>query len=146
MFYGLLRKSNVVGPHKVLRSDVKIVSDGVAVCIRSSKTRKKKVDPPRTLVLTRMQGHKLCPVSAIIHLLLMTSVLPSTAPLCMIPRKTGPPMMLTYKAMVDVLRRSVPSDQASGYAAHSYRRGGATYMFSIGMGSEEIRLIGGLEI
>lgn len=50
--------------------------------------------------------------------------------------------MLTYKSIVDVVRKSVPADQSASYACHSFRRGGATYMFSIGMSTEMIRLMG----
>ncbi len=69
MFYGLLRKSNVVGMHRILGNDCTLGVDAVQLVIRSSKTRNKHTDIPRVLSLPRLRNHILCPVAAIIHYL-----------------------------------------------------------------------------
>ena len=142
MFYGLLRKSNVVGPHKILRKDCKFTNESIQLIIRSSKTRNKHTDIPRTLSLPRFKDHSLCPVAAILNYLRLTTEIPLSAPLCALPKSGGKFSTLTYKSITDVLREAVPTDQASSYATHSFRRGGASYMFSIGMSVETIRLMG----
>jgi hypothetical protein len=54
----------------------------------------------------------------------------------------GKYITLNYKFITDALRKSVPPDEVHCYATHSFRRGGASYMFSIGMSLETIRLMG----
>ena len=142
MFYGLLRKSNVIGTHKIVRKDLKIVNDSVQLVIRSSKTRNRHTDIPRTLALPRLKDHRLCPVSAILHYLRLTAHLPLSAPLCSLPTPDGKVKILPYKAIVDAVRNAVAPGQAESYATHSFRRGGASYMYSIGMSVETIRLMG----
>ena len=142
MFYGLLRKSNVIGPHKILRSECKFVNDSVHLSIKSSKTRNKHTDIPRTLALPRLRGHKLCPVAAILHYMHLTRDLPLSAPLCALPRPNGKCIILPYKLIVEAVRQAVAPGDAASYATHSFRRGGATFMYNIGMNTESIRLLG----
>lgn len=144
LFYGLLRKSNVVGVHKVLRSDCHLTSKSLNITVRSSKTRNKTTDPPRVISLPIMKGHRLCPVSAAIHFLSMSSHLPRSAPLCAIPKSaTGAGFnMLSYKLITGAVQGAVPPEQSQQYATHSFRRGGATHLFSIGVPCETIRLLG----
>lgn len=141
MFYGLLRKSNLVGPHKILRSECKITEDSIQLIIKSSKTRNRHTDPPRILSLPRLINHSLCPVAAILNYLRLTTSLPITAPLCAIPNE-GKYTTLKYKCITQALRKVVPHDESLCYATHSFRRGGASYMFSIGMSLETIRMMG----
>ena len=141
MFYGLLRKSNVVGTHKMLRSDCSFAEDAVQLTIRSSKTRKKS-EIPRKLTLPRLRDHPLCPVAAIINFLSITAQFPQSVPLCSIQSSSGTLSVLPYKNIVDAVRKAVPVDQAQSYATHSFRRGGASFMYSIGMSVESIRLMG----
>jgi len=144
MWYGLLRKSNVVGVHKMLRQDVSVCEDGLLVRIVSTKTKKKFVHPPRTLTLTRLPYHKLCPVAAILHYMSITPHLTHKDPLCAIPRKNSS-YILTYKQIVSIIRQSVPNEQSDQYACHSFRRGAASWMFCQGMSVEVIRMMGGWE-
>jgi len=142
MFYGLLRKSNLVGPHKILRNECKFTEDCIQLTIRSSKTRNKHTDPPRILSLPRLKNHGLCPVAAILNYLRLTTSLPLSAPLCAVPTSNGKYITLNYKSITQALRKVVPPDEEHCYATHSFRRGGASYMFSIGMSLETIRLMG----
>ncbi len=142
MFYGLLRKSNVVGVHRILRQDCKFVEDSVQLTIRSSKTRNKKTDIPRKLTLPRLKNHQLCPVAAIVNYLRLSAHFPVSSPLCSIQSVAGKYSILPYKQIVDAVRKVVPTDQSQSYATHSFRRGGASFMYSIGMSVESIRLMG----
>ena len=142
MFYGLLRKNNVVGVHKILRQDCVFGEDSVVLTIRSSKTRNRKTDIPRKLSLPRLKGHLLCPVASIVNYLNLSSQLSVSVPLCSIQSVSGNWCVLPYKHIVNAVRNAVPSDQGESYATHSFRRGGASFMYSIGMSVESIRLMG----
>ena len=142
MFYGLLRKSNVVGMHKILRQDVSIGKNSVVLTIRSSKTRNRKTDVPRKLSLPRLKGHLLCPVASIMNYIRLSAQLPSSSPLCSIQSVSGKVSVLPYKHIVEAVRKAVPSSQVNSYATHSFRRGGASFMYKIGMSVESIRLMG----
>ena len=144
MFYGLLRKSNLIGNHKILRKDCKILDDSIQLIIRSSKTRIKNSDPPRTLTLPRLKGHSLCPVAAIMNYFRLSVDLPLSAPLCSIPA-LSPQLkhtVLSYKSITNAVKKAVPPEDSESYSSHSFRRGGASYMYSIGMSLETIRIMG----
>lgn len=134
----------MVGKHRVLRQDCQLVENAIHMTIRSSKTRNKHTDVPRVISLPMFPGHSLCPVAALIHFMKLSSVLPISAPLCAIPtpKPKQPFYCLSYKAIVDSVRKAVPSSQAFQYATHSFRRGGASYMFRIGLSTDTIRLLG----
>lgn len=142
MFYGLLRKSNVVGPHKILHKDCKFNNESIQLIIQSSKTRNKHTDIPQTFSLLRLKDHSLCPVAAILNYLRFTTDIPLSAPLCALPKSGGKFSTLTYKLITDDFREAVLVDQASSYATYSCRRGGSSYMFNIGMSIETIRSMG----
>lgn len=142
MFFGLLRKSNLVGQHKVLRQECVLKTDSIELVIRSSKTRKKFVGAPRILSLPRFPGHPLCPVSAIVNYITKTSNCPLSSPLCSIPIGSGKYKCLDHKNIVNVVRKSVTPDEAASLSCHSFRRGGASFMYEIGMSTESIRLHG----
>ena len=67
---------------------------------------------------------------------------PASAPLCSVLSNKSKPVVLSYKSIVDVVRQTVPTDQKLSYSSHSFRRGGASYMYGIGMSVESIRLMG----
>lgn len=144
MFFGLLRKSNVVGVHKVLRQDCHFTDNSVELTIRSSKTRNRHLDIPRVMSLPRFKGHCLCPVAALVNYIGKTPDLPKNAPLCSVPSvgKKCKFVPLNYKSIVTVIRKSVPVGQEGSFSTHSFRRGGASYMFKIGLSTDTIRLLG----
>jgi len=141
MFFALLRKSNVVGCHKILRSDVKFVNGAVNIWVKSTKTRNVNTDPPRVISLPRLPDHVLCPAAAILLYFASTPDLPEDAPLCSIPGRGGF-STLPYKSIVDMVKSVAPVDQTAQYSSHSFRRGGASYMHSIGMTMDQIKFMG----
>ena len=142
MFFALLRKSNIVGCHKILRSDVSFHYDAVQIVVKSTKTRNKNIDPPRTISLPRLKGHRLCPVAAMVHYFTLSKQLPPSAPLCSVPTKAGGYNQISYKSIVDVVKSVAPAGKVSQYSSHSFRRGGASFMHCVGMSMDQIRYMG----
>ena len=142
MFFGLLRKSNLVGCHKILRGDVSFHDHSVQIVVKSTKTRNKNIDPPRTLSLPRLMNHRLCPVAAMVYYFSLSKQVPPSAPLCAIPSESGGFNQMSYKTIVDMVKSVAPVDQVSQYSSHSFRRGGASFMHSVGMSMEQIRFMG----
>ena len=142
MFFALLRKSNIVGCHKILRENVSFNADSVRIVVKSTKTRNKNIDPPRTVSLPRLKGHPLCPVAAMVQYFVMSKQLPPSAPLCAVPTKAGGVQQISYKSIVDVVKSVAPRDKVSQYSSHSFRRGGASFMHSVGMSMDQIRYMG----
>lgn len=150
MFYGLLRRSNVlltsaatfdVNKH-LRRRDISYLPWGVMLHIRWSKViqfRSRTFELP----LPRLHNNVLCPAQAIFHCqnLADTSNLDTPA----FVYKTGSSLkVLTSGQFVGRLRQTllICGINASEIATHSFRRGGATFCYSTGMSAENIKLLG----
>ena len=58
------------------------------------------------------------------------------------PTKAGGVQQISYKSIVDVVKSVAPRDKVSQYSSHSFRRGGASFMHSVGMSMDQIRYMG----
>jgi hypothetical protein len=150
MFYGLLRKSNVLPslakafhPDKQLRlCDITYHNWGIRLHVRWSKTNQfqsKSLDIP----LPRLQHHRLCPVQAIFHAARQTAGADPFGPafLCVIGGNAKP---LTSEQFIVRIRQCLEAAgiPSSNIASHSFRRGGATFGYSIGLSPDAIKLLG----
>ena len=143
MFFGLLRRSNVLGqacvpfdPSKHLRRrDILLTGVGLSVIIRWSKTDQFR-SKVRTIPLPRLKGHPLCPSTAVFLALSLSPGAPPDGPLF----PSISPESFTRR-MLKVLEQAGydPKDLGS----HSYRRGGATILWTkSNVGEAKIRALG----
>lgn len=155
MFFGLLRKSNVLPPsHRgfisskhLSRSDLRIhpmgLQHGLVVVIRWSKTIQAN---QRTLCipLPYLHNHPLCPTTAIVRALALTPLAPLSGPAFLIPNIDGSSQSMLYSNFLRQLRAVLPLCKLnpSNFAGHSFRRGGATWALLQGMSTEVIKLLG----
>lgn len=150
LFYGMLRRSNVIplsaadfSPARHLRrADIMIEPWGLSLIIRWSKTIQFH-ERTRRLPLPAMPDHQLCPMQAVIASLRSTPEAP----------RDGPAFCYTAKGKLHVLSaavflRRLRSGLAgmgldiSRYASHSFRRGSASFAYESGLSVETIRQIG----
>ena len=148
MFYGLLRKSNVLGqetfdPSKHLcREDILAYPWGLGLRIKWSKTMQYH---ERTLIvpLPLSVDHPLCPSSAILHAFQTSSAAPLQGPA--FTYCVGDQIVpLTYHKFLKVLKETLTraNINCSCMAAHSFRRGGASWALSVGVPGEMIQILG----
>lgn len=142
MFFGLLRRSNVLctkdnfNPELHLRrSNLAFNEKGLTVLIPWSKTDQFR-NRKRFLPYPRMKDHPLCPTSAVFNALNRS---PSANP-------NGPafpgisPQGFT-KVILGALRTA--GVKTEGLGSHSFRRGGATFLWSTaGVHESQIRALG----
>ena len=148
-FYIMLRKSNIVPTSKssfdskqqLTRGDITEAPNMLLVTIKWSKTiqtgQRQHVVP-----LLTVPGSPLCPVTIYKR---MVSLVPGRQndPLFSVKKgdKWGP---MTYIEYQSKMRSLISSTGRSGkaYSSHSLRRGGATYLASVGVSKELIKLMG----
>ena len=150
MFYGLLRRSNVLitegqqfSPSRNLRRrDVLFFPWGVMLHIRWSKViqyNSKTFDIP----LPRIHNNDLCPVQAIFH----------SFELCKNASLEGPAFMyavcgqvkpLTSTLFIKIVRECLSLCHVDPVliGTHSFRRGGASFCYGIGLSPDAIKLLG----
>ena len=149
MFYTMLRRANVLTTRQsfdkskhLTRKDLIFHPWGVKVVIRWTKTIQFK---ERTLVipLARIPNSTLCPVQAIFNAFSKTPKVPLDGPAFVLPHKTGfrPLSPSIFVTRIHHILTSIGLD-ASNYAGHSFRRGGATWAYKNGVPVDTIRLIG----
>ena len=154
MFFGLLRKSNVFPPSlsnfvsgkHLARGDFaptpSHLPPGLLVSLRWSKTIQFK-DRTLTIPLPWLRDHPLYPCSALV------ATFEADPP----PRAGGPafwfdsssgPRPLTYGVFLSRFKQLLKSAgmDASLFAAHSFRRGGASWAFAQGIPGEIIKIMG----
>ena len=147
MFYGLLRKSNTlvnseseydVNKH-LRRRDIVFYKWGMNVRIRYSKViqfQSRIIDLP----LPRVRDNPLCPVSAMFNALSLSGVLSPDSPAFSF-RSGSQVKTLTASNFIKRIRQCV-SQSSKDLGNHSFRRGGASFMYLIGLSPEDIRLLG----
>ena len=149
MFFGMLRKGNVthkrgVSRHVLARRDVDVAPSGqVTLTIHGTKTIQ---FGERTLriVLPHVPKHVLCASTAIGLLVSATARQRPTDALFGYYAANGAWHPLEYDELLHELKelmRKTGNDPAA-YAAHSFRRGGATHAYLIGLPEHTIRLLG----
>lgn len=142
LFFGLLRRSNVLCMPKdfdanfhLRRRDLLLSQRGVLVTIRWSKTDQFR-NRKRVIPYPRMIGHSLCPTSAVFKALTLT---PNACPDG--PAFPGLSPTVFTKTVLAALREG--GQEVSGLGSHSFRRGGATFLWSVaGVPENKIRALG----
>lgn len=152
MFFGLLRRSNVVPTHvqsfdpalHLRRRDIRFDQRGVLITIRWSKTNQFR-NSMRTLPLPRIANHVLCPAQAIFHALQLTAQAPGDGPAFVTTAGLGGATPLTSQTFWRVLRKALVAAgmDIHGLGTHSLRRGGSCFLFNIGIPESDIRELGG---
>ncbi|XP_033728133.1 uncharacterized protein LOC117317432 [Pecten maximus] len=144
-FYGLLRPGSVTVKGStfdkdtdVRRIDLLPHEWGFLLCLSKTKTiqfREKAVE-----VVLPMTGNALCPASALHALLRRTGPIDTLGPLLI--QEDGSP--LSYKAFCAKLQLSLKlaGEENSQIRAHSFRRGGASWLAKLGFSIETIKSIG----
>lgn len=129
MFFGLLRRSNVLCSKQnfdpsfhLRRSDITFSEKGLTLLIRWSKTDQFRTRR-RYIPYPRMKGHPLCPTSAVYNALILTKsaqkegpAFPGVSPHCF------------SRIVLEALRSA--GVHTEGLGSHSFRRGGATFLWS----------------
>lgn len=142
LFFGLLRRSNVLcfprdfDPRAHLRRcDLELGIRGLLVTIHWSKTDQFRTKH-RRIPYPRMRGHPLCPTSAVFNALQLT---PRAEP-------EGPAFPgLTPRGFFQTVSRALQRAglETAGLGSHSFRRGGATFLWSVaGVPESKIRALG----
>lgn len=148
LFFGLLRKSNVLPPAKfdptkhLSRSHVWSHHWGLHLEIPWTKTiqfKERKLQVP----LPAAPTNPLCPTAAVINLFQKTpAATPSDPVICYM--KEGVITPLTYNQFLTMLKDTLSriGVNPTEYAGHSFRRGGATWALTNGLPGELIQILG----
>lgn len=149
MFFGLLRRSNVVvssaGSFNPLlhlrRRDIVFTHSGVRLCIRWSKTRQFRTNEV-LLQLPRIKDHPLCPTQATFHACSLSPTAPLDGP-ALVATASEAHRPLVAKSFVLVVQESLadvchPKD----IGGHSFRRGGACWAYANNIDVDAIRQLG----
>ena len=154
-FFGLFRKDNItVGKQSAFNpranlsvGDFSIDEDGIVwVKVGHSKTiqfgERKHYVP-----FVPMPGHPLCPVAAIMRVLALHKRLGSTKQSPMFLWKspgTGKVGPMTHNVFVTAFKSLVKGIGLDWnlFSGHSFRRGGATYCFNLGVDPNLIKMLG----
>lgn len=148
MFFLFARKSqfmcnHVSDPHcvRLVKRDHIYVNEG-SLCVKFvwTKTRQSGGDP-LVVPLAPIPGSKLCPVSAYVTMIKSVPA-SSLSPAFILPSSTGlGPHPVMYHRFQTMLREliSVLGLDPRAYSSHSFRRGGASFAFSVGVPGELIQ-------
>lgn len=148
MFFGLLRKSNVLAhnpfsPTKHLcRSDFFVHPWGLHMDIRWTKTNQTQREV-LAIPLPSLPGHPLCPTQAVINCLnAVPAAKPNDPALCYIKNEKLQP--LYYREFLQLLKTTLGQlgYNATEYAGHSFRRGGASWALTNDIPGEMIQILG----
>ena len=153
-FFGLFRKDNITSgkvnpfnPRANLRvGDVKVSKSGMVwLRVGHSKVIQFK-ERAHWVPLVPMPNHPLCPVKAVLRVLELHRQLRSPPGMALFLWKApgGKVQALTHTRFVarfKALVKAVGLDW-NAYSGHSFRRGGATFCFNIGVNGSLIKLLG----
>lgn len=142
-FFGFLRASNIVsptaaewgGPHTLLRADIITLQAGLALVLRSTKTRSIN-DSPTVLAIPMIPASPICPTRAWLDYKLAMPAHP-TAPAFLMPDGTP----LTTAPIVEAMREALHqagAPHAAKVSMHSLRRGGSRSALLGGADREDI--------
>ena len=151
MFFGMLRRSNVMpssfsqfdASKHLRRRDVQFTRDSIVLTIRWSKTIQFQQRVLK-LPLVRIPGHPLCPLQATFHLFQRTQYAHPEGPALVYKSGTQQCTPLTTKVFLETIKSAL---QAGGldsrpYGGHSFRRGGASWAYQVGLPVDTIKTIG----
>ena len=155
-FFGFLRKSTLLPKSSkpsdtqkaILLSDVDVKQDrsAIVITIRHSKTiqfGQRRL----TLPFVAVPGSHLCPVEAIVSMLARlkgAQGLPSGQPLFSYVSPEKVAQHLTHTTFSEMLRSALRSSgiNPAEYSGHSFRRGGCSHAFALGMPAALVKLRG----
>ena len=149
MFFGLLRRSNVLVPQEgfnpekhLRREDLVFTRQGLRVRIRWTKTiqfREREMIIPYPWI----RSSPLCPTQAVFNAFQLSKNAPKGGP-ALVMDSTQDPVPLTPKAFIDAIRNGlrVTGEDVRLYAGHSFRRGGATWAFTNQVDIDTIHILG----
>lgn len=155
MFYGLLRKSNVLrgrntDRHLITRADVrKNADDSFTILLRTSKTQQVAGQQTIPIVLARESTSDVCPATYLDAYMAATAHRPPTDQLFGYYARTASGGTtwrgLTYDEFLPNFKAALTRAGYTGtaFGAHSLRRGGATHAFFLGIPDHLIMLLGG---
>lgn len=151
-FYSFLRKASLLpksahspGTESLRRSDLQVDSNLIYLTVRHTKTIQ---FGQRVLKIpfVAQPGSLLCPVSASLNMLesLPLRCRDSSQPLFSYIDTNGNSTCLDYSSFVSLLKSclSRAGFSSSDYSGHSFRRGGCTFAFKIGIPAPVIKLRG----
>ena len=151
-FFGMFRKSNILPTTKstfssskqLCKSDFTFFAWGVSVHLNWSKTiqfRDRIIQIPFSFI----PNSPLCPVKAISHAFSFDKFSQGDMQaFCYINLMSGIPVIFTCSKFLSMLRAFLYQlgIDASQYAGHSFRRGGATFAHQAGLPVDMIKLLG----
>ena len=150
MFYGFLRRSNVMAPSgakfdgskHLRRQDILFYPWGILIHLRWSKViqfQSRTFDVP----LPRLPGNVLCPVNALFNYLQLTSGASPSGPAFVYPVNSQHNLM-TSEIFIARVRECLSSAaiNQSDIACHSFRRGAASFCNLSGLSADSIKLMG----
>ena len=149
MFFGLLRRSNVLSTNKgfdptkhLRRSDLCFSKNGLAVRIRWTKTLQYK-QSEFSIPYPWDKGNPLCPTQAVFNAVRLSQSAPAEGPALVVDSSVSP-SPLTPDIFIKCIRRALQGKikDVKEYAGHSFRRGGATWAFSQNISVGQIKLLG----
>ena len=148
LFFGLLRKGSVLPksskhsewPNILLREDVSFHSWGMMLKIRTTKTiqfKQRQLQIP----MPKQSGY-MCPCQAIFRAMKLVSHSPMQSPVFLIPYPRKP-IPVTGPMFVKCIRACFSDKETQTHiSGHSFRRGGATLAYALGIPAETIRALG----
>ena len=149
MFFALLRKSNVLplspgsfnAELHLRRKDISFIPGGAQVSVRWSKTNQFR-SRIHTITLPRIPGHLLCPSQALFLAFRLSQGAPPDGPAFVYPQ-SGLFLALTSSQFIKHFKSSLQTRyDVSQLAAHSFRRGGASWAYQAGVPIDLIRQLG----
>lgn len=149
-FFSFFRKSNLVPPSRstfdptrhLQRKDFCFYDWGLVIRVTWSKVIQFR-NRVLLIPLSRIPGHVLCPVSAVLDYFAACPA-PPESPAFVIPGGRNTLVTLTYPVFTSFLRHylSRAGYEPSEFSSHSFRRGGASFCSAINTAPELIQLQG----
>ena len=149
MFFGLLRRSNVMVPESgfdpdkhLCRSDLTFTPSGLHVKVRWSKTLQFK-EEEFSIPYPWDRDNSLCPTQATFNAVRLSPSAPLGGPALVLDNKV-PPSPLTPGVFIKEIREALQGlpQGTKGFAGHSFRRGGSTWAFQQNISVDRIKLLG----
>lgn len=147
-FFGLVRIGNVTVSNNnwhncILRCDISFLKNGATLVIRASKTIQFK-ERLHKAVLPVFPSHPLCPVQAIKDVLDLAGPVPPSAPLFSYWNngRLVMPLASVFRRKLSVSLNFIDAGGKAEFSTHSLRRGGASWLLSVGVPVETIKVLG----
>jgi integrase len=145
MFFGLLRRANVLATSQrgmdkcIKRSDIIFYDWGIQITVNKTKTIQYQ-ERALQLPLPRLKDSIFCPAQALFHAMQQNQQAPMDGSAYVL--RNG--QLLTTNMFVKQIRHCLQALNlpAKQYGGHSFRRGGASWAYQVGIPVETIRQLG----